>query len=93
MTDRRTADNITDDELDALYADRERLRAQLSSARTARRRVSSALIAVSPLLEQPYPDDPRWTPWTRFVQPALRELREALIPAQRPTASTTKETA
>ena len=46
--------------------------------RQARRRLNSALIAVEPLLTNPYPDDPRWTPWTRFVGPALKELKAAL---------------
>lgn len=39
------------------------------------RRLTAALIAVDSLLTKPYPDDPRWTPWTRFVEPALREVR------------------
>jgi hypothetical protein len=47
-------------------------------ARLACRRLTSALIAVEPLLTKPYPDDPRWTPWTRFVGPALKELSDAL---------------
>ncbi|GAQ64090.1 hypothetical protein [Streptomyces scabiei] len=50
----------------------------LERARQARRRLTSALIAVEPLLVKPYPDDPRWTPWTRFVGPALKELTDAL---------------
>lgn len=88
MNQRIRLDDMTDDQLDALYERLEAAEAKLAAARTARRRVSSALIAVAPLLEQPYPDDPRWTPWTRFVQPALRELRDALLPAQRPSAAT-----
>ncbi|MEU1800842.1 hypothetical protein [Streptomyces sp. NPDC019937] len=67
-------------ELDKARTERDELRAALDRARTARRRVSSALVAVAPLLDQPYPDDPRWTPWTRFVRPAMAELREALTP-------------
>lgn len=50
----------------------------IERARLARRRLTSALIAVEPLLAKPYPDDPRWTPWTRFVGPALKELSDAL---------------
>lgn len=50
----------------------------IARARQARRRLTSALIAVEPLLTEPYPDDPRWTPWTRFVGPALKELSDAL---------------
>lgn len=41
------------------------------------RRMTAALIAVDSRLTEPYPDDPRWTPWTRFIEPALRELRAA----------------
>ncbi|MFD9444975.1 hypothetical protein [Streptomyces sp. NPDC060001] len=84
MTGRKTLDDMTSDELDQLYD-------ALDRARVARRRVTSALIAVESLLTTPYPDDPRWTPWTRFVQPALKELREALPPdpaARRDTAMT-----
>lgn len=65
-------------ELDRVRAERDEYAAALDRARAARSRVSSALIAVAPLLDQPYPDDPRWTPWTRFVRPAMAKLREAL---------------
>lgn len=56
----------------------ERTEAAIERARRARRRINSALIAVESLLTSPYPDDPRWTPWTRFVGPALRDLMHAL---------------
>ncbi|MFC8583321.1 hypothetical protein ACFUGD_01910 [Streptomyces sp. NPDC057217] len=59
-------------------AERDAARNTLADAQVAARRLSSALIAVAPLLDKPYPDDPRWTPWTRFVAPALRNLRTAL---------------
>ncbi len=41
--------------------------------------------------DTPYPDDPRWSPWTRFHKPVAdrcREAREALrrwAPEQEPT--------
>lgn len=38
------------------------------------RDLRAALIAVNGHLNQPYPDDPRWTPWTRFVEPALGRM-------------------
>jgi hypothetical protein len=41
-----------------------------------RRDIISALIAVKGHLDTPYPDDPRWTPWTRFVERALRDVDE-----------------
>jgi hypothetical protein len=59
-------------------AEIERLRGTVERARTARRRLTSALTAVESHLTTPYPDDPRWTPWTRFVQPALKGLTDAL---------------
>jgi len=67
-------------------AEVEQLRATIERVRSARRRINSALIAVEPLLTTPYPDDPRWTPWTRFVGPALKELTDALRAAPTPAA-------
>ena len=49
-----------------------------ADATTARRGIISALIAVKGHLDQPYPDDDRWTPWTRFVEPALQRLDESV---------------
>lgn len=46
------------------------------------RRLASSLLAVQGNLMQPYPDDPRWTPWTRFVEPDLNRLMEAAYPSQ-----------
>ncbi|PVC73501.1 hypothetical protein [Streptomyces sp. CS081A] len=66
----------------------ERAEAALDAARQARRRLSSALIAVSPRLDEPYPDNPVLTPWTRFVAPALRDLRTALDAHTTPTETT-----
>lgn len=43
--------------------------------RAAVRDLTAALVAVSHRLDQPYPDDPEWTPWTRFVSPRLQKLR------------------
>lgn len=43
----------------------------------ARRGIIASCIAVKGKLDQPYPDDERWTPWTRFIEPALRRLDEA----------------
>lgn len=49
---------------------------QLAQVQEARRSVIAALITVHGFLDTPYPDDPRWTPWTRFIEPALRGLDE-----------------
>lgn len=39
--------------------------------------LSAGLFAVKPNLDKPYPDDPRWTPWSRFVEPREIMLRRA----------------
>ncbi|MFE7720112.1 hypothetical protein ACFU44_13845 [Nocardia rhizosphaerihabitans] len=39
--------------------------------------LDAALFAVKPHLDKPYPDDPRWTPWSRFVEPREIMLRRA----------------
>jgi len=49
------------------------------TVRRYRREIASALIAVKWHLDTPYPDSPEWTPWTRFVERALRKVDE--IPA------------
>ena len=41
-----------------------------------RREIIASLIAVKPHLDAPYPDDPRWTPWTRFVERTLARVDE-----------------
>ena len=42
------------------------------------RRVKSAAIAVAGHLDKPYPDDARWTPWSRFLKPALDRMERAM---------------
>lgn len=59
-TKRPTASEITDDQLDVLYA-------ELAAAAHALKEISKACLVVKPTLDHPYRDDPRWTPWTRFV--------------------------
>jgi len=61
-----------------LERERNEARAVVEEAKRATRRLSSALIAVSPLLETPYTDAPEWTPWARFVAPALKRLRSSM---------------
>lgn len=60
------------DETDA-SPDREPVSAE---ARELRRDIIASLIAVKGHLDQPYPDDPRWTPWTRFIERTLRKVDE-----------------
>jgi hypothetical protein len=33
-------------------------------------------ITVKPTLDKPYPDDPRWTPWTRWMERRAREAHD-----------------
>lgn len=46
--------------------------------RDAWRDLRASLIAVSGHLNTPYPDDPRWTPWTRFVERDLDNMGDSL---------------
>lgn len=46
------------------------------TAQLLRREIVASLIAVKPHLDKPYPDDPRWTPWTRFVERTLARVDE-----------------
>ena len=50
----------------------------LDEVRERRRRFHSALIAVSNRLDTPYTDAPEWTPWTRYVRPAIASIDETL---------------
>ena len=47
-------------------------------ASAAKRRLHSTLIALSNRLDKPYPDDERWTPWTRFVLPMIDVVDSAI---------------
>jgi hypothetical protein len=44
-------------------------------------------ITVKPNLDKPYPDDPRWSPWTRWVEPR----RAARTTWRSPSASTSRK--
>lgn len=41
-------------------------------------RLVTGLIAVSPHLAHPYPDDSRWTPWSRFVEKEIDDMDAAV---------------
>jgi hypothetical protein len=43
----------------------------------ALRKNETTWIALSATLDQPYPDDPRWSPWTRFGERAARAASQA----------------
>ena len=49
----------------------------LRQADEALRRNIVTWIALAPLLDEPYPDDPRWTPYTRFAKRAMRQAGDA----------------
>lgn len=52
----------------------------------ALREHETAWLAVKRHLDTPYPDDPRWTPWTRFAEPAIKRAR-ALAEAEQGAVS------
>lgn len=54
------------------HQDSDVARAALREADDALRQHMTAWITVAPLLEDPYPDDPRWSPWTRYGERACR---------------------
>lgn len=37
----------------------------------------TGLFAIKPHLDKPYPEDGRWTPWTRFVEQELARAEHA----------------
>ena len=49
-----------------LEAANERMAAALRESHHANRETVTALIVVRPRLEEPYSDDPHWSPWTRL---------------------------
>lgn len=51
---------------------------------TLRRSVIATLITLAG--NEPYPDDPRWTPWTRFGERAAREVDDLAALARANTA-------
>lgn len=44
----------------------------------ARRHLAAGLLAIKPKLDEPYPDHPEWTPWTRFVETEMNRLWAAV---------------
>jgi hypothetical protein len=48
-------------------------------------KLKAGLFAVDPLLKKPYPDDERWTPWTRFIGPQASQLERAINPDRQVT--------
>lgn len=56
------------------------LRKQLAETADVLRSVGKAALLVKPTLTEPFPDDPRWTPWSRFMeQPARRAYNLGIL--------------
>lgn len=95
--DRRTADNITDDELDALYAERERLAKLHEAHLRVERRLAGEGLAARAAVERvrEWANGDVVTGRNEFgngYREAMRDVRDLLpSPAQRPIAATSKE--
>lgn len=75
-----TLQDYTDAFAGLLKSERERaeqLREALRGMITAEQGITADCIAVKHHLDSPYPDDPQWTPWTRFVERGLQRLDAA----------------
>jgi len=48
----------------------------LEAAARALRSFCLRALTVRPSLDQPYRDDPRWSPWTRWVEPEARRAHD-----------------
>lgn len=70
------------------------LREQLAETSDVLRTVGKAAITVQPTLDTPYPDDPRWTPWTRWMEKPARRAYNlgVLLRAQQRAAGTPHRT-
>jgi hypothetical protein len=44
---------------------------------------AKAALTVKPMLDKPYPDDPRWSPWTRWVEPRARRAHDLAMVIRR----------
>jgi len=55
------------------------LRELLRQAAEALMDSAKAALTVKPSLDQPYPDDPRWTPYTRWVERPARRAHDLSI--------------
>jgi hypothetical protein len=53
--------------------DRDELIRLLQQAAAALEAAGRAALVVKGTLIKPYPDDPRWSPWTRFVEQPARD--------------------
>jgi hypothetical protein len=54
--------------------------AESPTARELGRKIQAVIIAICP--DTPYPDDPRWTPWTRFGKRACAKVEQLVAQAE-----------
>lgn len=64
---------MTDSEIKIPMTDQEKL----ALIEKKYKKLYAGLFGIKPFLDKPYPDDERWTPWTRFVEPRLKMMSEA----------------
>lgn len=58
----------------------------LEAAARALRSFALRSLTVRTSLDKPYPDDPRWSPWTRWLEPEARRAHDLAHPPQAPGA-------
>ena len=75
------------EDVPALLAEVDRLRAELADARTAWRRLQTGLIANADLLDVPFSNAPDQSPWKR-LKPSMRVLDDSLKNAAAVSAPT-----
>lgn len=51
----------------------------LEAAERALTKSFTTALTVKPCLDTPYSDDPRWTPWTRWMERSAREAHDAAM--------------
>ena len=63
----------------AIKADDTDVRELLKRGADALWACAKAALTVKPTLDEPYPDDPRWTPYTRWVERPAHEAHDAAM--------------
>ncbi len=78
---RRPAEDLDEAQIEVLEGREERLEAALKEAHHAIKETAKALMVVEGTLRKPYDDDPRWSPWTRFLDRNERSPWTLLVKA------------
>ena len=63
--------------------DRDADRRLLEQAAEVLRRFSLAALTVKPRLDEPYPEAPQWTPWTRWMETDARCAHDLSVEIRR----------